>query len=408
MGLFSRFRRSPAPEAPGRVVVVSEGLERFGQRELAFAVQLRPGESGEAVRAELEQLIAAIRSHAEQGQLVHAGGFTAFGAPGFLSSRTQGIVYANAGSGDPELPESALAAVLVDPDELRVAQAGGASRILARLGQLSSQYPFPQTNDRDRPSVARPGEDSSLVFQTARASVPGVSLLLAHGVLRIRVRPSARPALRQLLEASPDDAAFALLTAPDAAANAQLVWFPGQGGPSAITPPGSQGELVTGGMLVVASGQERDEVRIHEDGFAWLAHPSSWERARACLLAGEALDMPLADPSFDLRIETLAEGFLHYLPVNGAPDESLRITLLTPDEALRQAVDIEVLSRYAKAVLAAMTGLELGGVHVTLAPGEAARVEGLGVDAGAVETVRAVEAPSVRAGVAFEVHAGLG
>jgi hypothetical protein len=153
---LSRFRKAAEP---GRVLVVSEGLMTYGQREVALAVRLRKRESEAEVRARLGELLGAILRFAEQGQLVHEGGFTEFGRPGFLASSTHGVIYANARGLDPEIPDDALVAVLVDTDELRLAQSTCAARVLARLGQVASEYPFPVTCDRERERVSRAGDD---------------------------------------------------------------------------------------------------------------------------------------------------------------------------------------------------------------------------------------------------------
>ncbi|MCA9711766.1 MAG: hypothetical protein KDK70_38375, partial [Myxococcales bacterium] len=264
-------RRADTTEPPGRVLVVSDGLSALGQQEIALAVQLRPRESAERVLADLDRMIATIRRFAERGQLVHAGGFTQLARPGFLDSPVHGILYASGLGVDPEIPATALVAVLVGTADLQLAQSTSVARVLARLGEVTRTYPFPATSDRDRPSVACEGDDRSMLAMTSRVPAPDVSLLSTNGVLAVRCRPSARRTIADALALLPQGMTFALMTAPDPAANARLVWSPGQTGPAAITPPGSAGERMTGSMLIVAPGVDEDRVTLVEDRFVLLA-----------------------------------------------------------------------------------------------------------------------------------------
>ncbi|MCB9587658.1 MAG: hypothetical protein H6718_19805 [Polyangiaceae bacterium] len=290
-----------------RVVVISQGLAEYGQREIAFAVKLRPSEAVEAVTAELHQLLDAVESLAAQGKLVEAGGFSEFGRPGFLNSSIQGLVYASAQGLAPEFPNDALLGVFLHSAEVQVAKSTCALRLLSRLGQASSHFPFPPTTDRDRPGVAVEGDEESLLAMVAKLSLNGACLSMSQGSVRLRCNASARQQLARAFVDLPPDAAFALVTEPDPEADGRLVWYPGQTAPAAITPPNGSGQRLTGCMLLVARGATEDTVRLQEDGFALVVRDATWAQLSNALVSGSTWHLPSAGNSLDLRVEPLDE-----------------------------------------------------------------------------------------------------
>lgn len=265
------------PDAEGAfVTIVSEGLGAQGQREILLT--MRAGEAA-AVEAQVEEIasfFAFIHQLAGEGKIVDAGGFTRFGERGLLGRSNNGLVYVDATPlPDVPVPPRALAALVLAPEEIALASAGGTYRLLARLGEHYRFFPFPRWNDLQRPSLVEAGDAaSSVLLGVERGRVPGVSLLAEADHLRILVAPQARATIEALL-ASPPSGPCALLTDPATAANAWLVWKPEQTEPTAITPPGSDGSRTTGYFLLVCGGVERDDVRMVEDGYSLLLSPTS-------------------------------------------------------------------------------------------------------------------------------------
>jgi hypothetical protein len=96
---------------------------------------------------------------------------------------------------------------------------------------------------------------------------------------------------------------MALLTDLEQSADGCLVWEPGQVGPAAITPPGSQGLRLGGCFVLFVPGQMVDEGRILEDGFAVTLTTPSWEAVRRALIDGQAISVPSTGEGLSLSVE---------------------------------------------------------------------------------------------------------
>ena len=84
------------------------------------------------------------------------------------------------------------------------------------------------------------------------------------------------------------------MTAPDPRADGWLVWSPGQTEPTAITPPGSRGERLTCGFLMLVGEQATDELRLHEDGVAAMLRAPTWHAIREAMRTGGSVDVTAA------------------------------------------------------------------------------------------------------------------
>src|ERR1043166_3087146 len=126
---------------------VTDGLAAFDQTEIVFTLRRDPGDPP-AGPEEPMQLFATIAELAASGQRVTAGGVTEFGERRFFDHH---VLYVAA---QPlpgvALPSPCLAGLLITDDELRAVRTFGPSRVLARLGQATSHYPFPAWSDRRR------------------------------------------------------------------------------------------------------------------------------------------------------------------------------------------------------------------------------------------------------------------
>jgi hypothetical protein len=83
-----------------------------------------------------------------------------------------------------------------------------------------------------------------------------------------------------------------MLTALDPTANGCLVWVPGQKGPEAIVPPGSDGTRLCGCFIVFIAEQPANGGKILEDGFAMELTRDAWQAIRSALVDGNELSIP--------------------------------------------------------------------------------------------------------------------
>jgi hypothetical protein len=194
------------------------------------------------------------------------------------------------------LPPGCLTALLVTPDELRAVRTFGSTRVLARMGQAATHYPFPPWVDRHRRGVAMDRTfEASALAQLPRASAQDVRATL-HGdrIVVSALRPE-QPSWHGRLAQLPDRLPLALLTALDPAANGCLVWVPGQKEPEAIIPTGSDASRVCGCFLALFADQPANTGKILEDGFAMQLTGEAWQALRRALIEGEELAIPAAD-----------------------------------------------------------------------------------------------------------------
>jgi hypothetical protein len=269
---------------------VTEGLAAHGQAELVFTLRRDPGEAPEGFPAEPLRLFATLHELAVRGQRVGPGGLTEFGERRFFEHH---LLYAVAQPmAGVALPVPCLAALLVTPDELRGVRTFGPSRVLARMGQATQFYPFPPWSDRRRAGLALARTfELSLLSQISRAMAQGLHVGLVDDRIVMSALRSEQGLWRERLAQLPETAPLALLTAIDPAASGCLTWVPGQNGPEAIVPPGSDGKRVCGCFVVFVSEQPENGGRIIEDGFAMQLTREAWQSVRRALCEGEELSI---------------------------------------------------------------------------------------------------------------------
>src|SRR5262249_31530722 len=186
---------------------------------------------------------------AGQGQLVDVGGFTQFGSKAFFGHHLAYL--APQPLSGVTLPHSAVVALLITVEELRALQEFGPTRLMSRFGQTARHYPFPPWSDRLRRGL--PFERTlrdSLLMKVARGKATGVGVCQASNRIMITTSRHNQGGWRRQLHELPTNVPIALLTDLEQSADGCLVWEPGQVGPAAITPPGSQG-LRLGGCFVL-------------------------------------------------------------------------------------------------------------------------------------------------------------
>ena len=280
---------------------VTDGLRKHRQRELVVTLRLAASDDAAEKARELSRLFVTVHHWARQGQQVNAGELTQFGARGLFGQSNNGLLYTPARTiSGVDLPARALAAVLVDRAEARLARDGGVYRVLTRLAEYHRHFPNPTWSDLARPSVATARESESLLTKVRRVRTRAASFVVEDKRLRVLLTREVRADLRGSVASLAPGASFALLTAPAASANAVLVWQPGQKVPKAISPDGSDGSRLSGCCLLVALGGQKDQARIMEDGYSLRFSNETWALVSAALGAGQPLTLPMAD---DMRLE---------------------------------------------------------------------------------------------------------
>lgn len=270
---------------------VTDGLAAHEQAEIAFTLRRDPGEASDGFPEDPLQLFATIYRLAEGGQRVGPGGVTEFGQTRFFGHH---VLYAPAQPlAGVALPSPCLAALLITADELRATRTFGTARVLARLGQAAFFYPFPPWADRRRRGLALDRTfEASVLSKIPRASTQNLHVVLHDQRITLSALRAEQPQWRERLAQIPAGAPLALLTAIDPTANGCLTWVPGQKGPEAIVPPGSDGSRMSGCFVVFIADQPSCGGKILEDGFAMELTAEAWLALRTALGDGADLEIP--------------------------------------------------------------------------------------------------------------------
>jgi hypothetical protein len=286
---------------------VTQGLHKQRQRELVITLRLSPDDDVAERARDLIRFFTTVRHWARHGQRVDAGELTQFGERGLFGQSHNGLLYVTARPiSGVDLPARALAAVLVDRAEARLAMDCGVYRVLTRLAESQRHFPNPTWSDLNRASVATPRDSESLLVKVRRARTRAASFVVEGERLRILLSREVRTDLRGSVASLPPGTPFALLLAPAANANAVLVWHPGQKEPKAITPDGSDGSRLSGSCLLIAPGGQKDQARLWEDGHSLLFSDETWARVSAALFAAKPLRLRMADDTL-LELEWQAD-----------------------------------------------------------------------------------------------------
>jgi hypothetical protein len=286
-------------------VYVTDGLRAVGQSEIAFTLRRSADEAPKVVPSDPLGFFATVHGFAEQGRIVHAGGFTQFDAGGFMGDPSwRGFAYV---PNHPGLvlpaPPDALVAIALMGVEMDVVKQHGATRITAQLGRAARHYPFQAWSERGRPPVFSPAAlEESILTRVPTLRLSGTTAVKIGDHITLRIPPAAAAKLRSALASAPPERPFGLLCELDPGADACLVWQPGQRGPKAISAPGSRGERVSGCFVVFAGEQDGDAGQVFEDGFAFMLRNASFTALRRALGSGAPLDLPAAAPGMGLSL----------------------------------------------------------------------------------------------------------
>lgn len=282
----------PAPVPFRCTTYVTSGLGDLGHPELVFTLRTDRG-AGPAFALEPLDLLRLLH-----WKLAHGGRLSAGTLVGEAVARAvawpslAGFAVERAWPIDGvDVPPGALALIALFGAEYDVAEAFGASRVLARLAAATRAFPTALWCDVAREHLAHPDERSRL----ERASVvhlPGITATRESGVLRVRVPRAVRPALARAHDGVRGP--FALLCGLDPGADGRLAWMPGQRDARGVAAPGGAAERVGGNFVAFVEGRPCDEGGVVEDGFVSLLTHASARRLRAAVGEGSPLVLPTA------------------------------------------------------------------------------------------------------------------
>lgn len=333
---------------------VSDGLSAHDHAEVVFTLRRDPAEPAAGHPEDPLQLFATIHELAAGGQRVAAGGVTEFGARRFFDHH---LLYVAA---QPlpgvALPSPCLAALLITDDELRAVRAFGPSRVLARLGQATSHYPCPPWSDRRRRGLTLERTfETSVLSKIPRIGLPGAHVGLADHRITLSALRGEQALWQDRLAQLPDRAPIAILTAIDPGANGCLTWVPGQTGPEAIIPPGSDGSRVCGCFLAFVPEQPGVGGKILEDGFAMELTGDAWQSIRGALRDGRELALAATGDAMAFALTWRDPPEAGTVAVAGAgiaaPPGALvlgPVRLLTPEDQFVERTSAEELGQFCR------------------------------------------------------------
>lgn len=350
---------------------VSEGLNRLGQKELAILIRQKPDEETHEYPMDPLGLFLTVRQYAEQGSFVTEGDVTEFGESGFVDPKFRAMAYLRPlGIAGMDEPNSVLSCVLLTEDELEIARRFGLTRVLSLLGYTFSHFPCPPWVDRDRNScitdAMKEGMDASILSKVPHFAIPGVRVQLSGTTLSVRCPKGLEEGLNELLQQIPDEAPMVVSGELDPDANALLVWQATmENGPSAITPPGSDGSRVCGCSILFFPEQDETNAQVVEDSFLLSLKTPDWLNMRKAFMTGQEakVETPaggtISIQWYDPEVPALGVGgvalanMLSELPKVDLPDSCASIKeakLVTPQDLVAKIASPAILLQYIEAV----------------------------------------------------------
>lgn len=272
---------------------VSEGMLALGQKELAILLRKEPGESEKDYPTEPLGFFLTVWNFASQGNFVFEGDITEFGDSGFLDPQFRALAYLRPlGLSGMEDNEGLLSCVLLTEKELQIARRFGLTRVISLFGYRFNHYPCPPWTNRSRESVVDDEliseMEESILGKVPLLGLPGAKVVLSANRLVLSCRKGTHVYINEVLKQLPEEAPFLISTDIDPQANAMLVWQATmEKGPSAITPPGSDGSRVAASAVLIFPEQEASNAQVIEDSFLLSITTEDWRKLREGLMTGE-------------------------------------------------------------------------------------------------------------------------
>lgn len=338
---------------------VSEGLSRHGQRELAMLVRKGDDQEENAYPTDVLGFFLTVRRFALEQNVFMEGDITEFGDGGFLDPKFKALAYVRPlGLYGPEDTDNMLNCILLTEDELEIAKKFGLTRVVSLLGHSYNHYPCPPWVDLGRNSTVNEKlsneMDESILAKVPFMNIPHIRVCLCVDKLKIFCRKGTHEYIREFLKQLPVQAPFTIGCDIDPAANAMLVWQATmENGPSAITPPGSDGTRVAGCSLLVFPEQDATNAQVIEDSFLLSLKTEDWEKLRNALMTGKEASVG-AQPGGKIEVEWYEESpEIASLPVPETLDHIPELPKIEHAEGLGKVLDAEIVTE-EEAVIATL------------------------------------------------------
>ncbi|MBP6745116.1 hypothetical protein KA344_07760 [bacterium] len=356
---------------------VTEGLATTGQPEMIMTIIQDNNEEIAGYPRAPEEFFKTIFALAKEGRIVHQGDYTRFGDGGheFIAPQFHGAIYLPAQSfPGVKVAQGTLAVIPLTTDELDAYEVGGPSRITGRLAHQSSYYPFPTWCDRTRASVFSAADVQAMKAEPV-SHAPSESLYEAGVIeqgtrLSLSVPPKAQKRFADLVKSLPDETAVMLMLGVDPRANAFLVWGPGDA--KAVSPPGSDGSILSGAFVELLPGVSKNEFRRFGDGYVVMLTADAWSKLKTAVSGrigfslastggGDLKQFALSQPksSYHNPVDGMnyeaEQGWVQYSsdgsgPKSTGPVVVDKYVLLTDQTKMAEYISVTSLVDYMKAI----------------------------------------------------------
>jgi len=274
---------------------LTRGLVNNDQREVMFVLATTDKVACIAHENDIFNLFSFIYHQAVEGNSVNSGEYTSFEEKAPFNIPYCGIAYLESVDGPgPFVPEDALLAVFLHPDECSVAANSSVYRVAAWLAYRYRIFPYPKFSDPSRSGSIPANLDESLL-----QSVPlmkearRVSVILQDKTLTVTFTGDSLSVLSQNIDVAEKNKCFGITSGHVKKADSRLVWLPNRDNPEAVGIFQSDSPILEGGFIIIAGDHEEDGAMILEDGFSVLLCHESWLRLIECITAGTNFDLPL-------------------------------------------------------------------------------------------------------------------
>ena len=330
---------------------LTRGLAKIGQREVMFV--LAP--QGVGVTLEFEQdvlkILHLVHTLARDGRTVDFGDLTTFGENGPFGLSGCGLAYLESTEGPgPAVPQDALHALLLRPEECAAANVAGVYRAVAWIAHAYRLFPHPKFSEPTRLTAVPAGLPESLLGKLPLLKVPReANAFLRNRTLVLTLDVAVYDPLVNAFAATEQNPGFGIVTGRVPHADGRVVWLPKGGAPEIIGPSGSALSTIEGGFVILMGAQEVNEARIVEDGFFAALHADAWSALRDAIKSRAEFEIAMVgdEDRFVSRFRVEWSGNAKTMVI-----ELKSVRLYLPNDILRQRLgnDAGLLPDYVAAL----------------------------------------------------------
>jgi len=291
----------PLPSSKCRSYL-TRGLKQLKHREIMFVLPAREDRVAAGFEQDALNLPRLIYAFARDGHLVDSGDVSAFSENALFGVPYCGIAYLEPTDGPgPRVPDDALVALFLRPEEVSAARIANAYRAAAWLALAYRIFPYPQFSDPMRPAAVPPDLGESLLTKIPllRATTQARAFLW-NKTLTLRMNPGFLDNLGSALAQTGLDPCLAVITGHLPQADARVVWLKKGDCLPIIGRVGSTASTLEGGFVALLGQRAADEALVVEDGFAVQLRSNSWSAINEAITARSVVEIPMggADDRF--------------------------------------------------------------------------------------------------------------